>query len=65
MTDFLGNNLTVGDEVVFMQLGYRNLKKGKIKSMTERGTLIISHERFNVGGTETKQDCSQVIKINS
>ena len=58
--DFLGKELNVGDDVV--QLSYRNLLKGTIKKITPK-TLIISHERTNVGGTETKQFHDQVIKI--
>jgi len=60
--DFLGKELNVGDDVVFVQLSYRNLLKGTIKKITPK-TLIISHERTNVGGTETKQFHDQVIKI--
>ena len=60
--DFLGKELNVGDDVVFVQLSYRNLLKGTIKKITPK-TVIISHERTNVGGTETKQFHNQVIKI--
>ncbi len=41
--DFLGNELSVGDTVVFVQLGYRNLLKGKIKSLTARTAAITQH----------------------
>ena len=34
MKDFLGNELKVGDEVVFTQLNYRSLKRAKIIKIT-------------------------------
>lgn len=61
--DFLGQELQVGDEIVFVQLGYRNLFKGKIASMTPK-TLMIEHDRTNVGSTSTKQFHDQVVKIS-
>jgi len=63
MKDFLGNDLYVGDEVAFVQLGYRNLLRGRIKRITEK-TILISHEMTNTCSTETKQTPSQVIKIS-
>ena len=58
--DFLGNEINVEDEVVFIQKSYRELKIGKIISITEK-TLLIEHEKFNRGGTTTKQFHNQVI----
>jgi len=64
MKDFLGNKLSVGDKVVFMQLNYRNLMKGTISKISESGkTVYIKHEKTNVCSTETKQPINQVIKI--
>lgn len=62
MKDFLGRDLKVGDEVVFVQLDYRNLLKGKIKSMTAK-TILIGHAKTNVCSKETKQTPAQVVKI--
>jgi hypothetical protein len=62
MKDFLGNYIDIGDEVVFVQLGYRNLLKGKIVKKTAK-TILISHEMTNTCGTETKQYPYQVIKV--
>jgi len=62
--DFLNKNIYVGDSVVFMQIGYRNLLKGTVKSKTQK-TVFISHERTNVGQVVTKQRSSQVYKINT
>lgn len=60
--DFLGQELNIGDEVVFIQLGYRNLLRGKIKKITEK-TVLIEHKKTNTYSTETKQFPSQVVKI--
>ena len=62
MRDFIGRELRVWDEVVFVQLGYRNLLKGTIVSMTAK-TIMIQHEKTNVGSTQTKQFPRQVVKI--
>lgn len=61
-TDFLGNELNIGDEVVFMQIGYRGLMKGFIISMSNK-KAIISHEKTNVCKTEAIQFFDQIIKI--
>jgi hypothetical protein len=62
MKDFLGNELKIGDEVVFVQLHYRNLLRGTIKNMTAK-TILISHKATNNYQMETKQSPDQVIKI--
>lgn len=59
--DFFNVELNIGDTVAFMQKNYRTLKVGTIKKITEK-MVFIEHERFNVGGTETKQEHNQVIK---
>ncbi len=58
--DFFGNDIVEGSTVAFMQKGYRNLVTGVVKKITAK-TVLIEHERFNVGGTETKQFHDQVI----
>ena len=60
-TDFLGNELEIGDEVVFTQLGYRNLIKGTIKSISPK-TCIISHKAIQ-NRTESKQFHRQIVKV--
>ena len=60
--DFLGNELNVGDEVVFMQLKYRNLMKGTIKHMSPK-TALIEHKMTNTCSTESKQFYKQMVKI--
>lgn len=62
-TDFFGKPLYIGDEVAFMQLGYRNFIKGKISKLTPQKATI-EHERQNVGGPKTVQFFYQLIKIN-
>ena len=51
-----------GDEVVFMQVGYRGLKRGTISNISNQ-KVMISHERFNIGGIRSQQFHNQVIKI--
>lgn len=60
--DYLGNDLFVGDEVVFMQIRYRGLMKGVIKSLSPK-KAVIAPERTNVGGTESIQFHDQIVKI--
>lgn len=62
MRDFLDRELNVGDTVVFVQLGYRNLLVGTIARMTPK-TILIAHDETNVCSRETKQFPSQVVKI--
>lgn len=59
--DFLGNELQIGDKVVFMQLNYRALMAGYIVSMAPKSCLI-SHEPTNTGKKESRQSYSQLIK---
>jgi len=61
--DFLGNDINVGDEVVFVELGYRNLLRGQIIRISHK-TCIISHKMTNTGRTESKQLHNQVVKIH-
>ena len=60
--DVFGSLLEVGDDVVFMQIGYRTFLKGKIKSLTEKSALI-QHEKTNTGSTESRQKFNQIFKI--
>lgn len=59
MNDFLGNELNVGDTVAFMQIGYRQLKRGEIVKLNEKKATI-KPER---GNDNTYQFYSQIIKI--
>jgi len=58
--DFFNNEINVGNTVAFMQTGYRQLKTGIVKRITDK-MVFIEHEKFNVGGTETKQEHNQII----
>lgn len=60
--DFLGNEITIGCAVVFVQLDYRNLLKGTVKQITPK-TILIKHQKTNTGQTETKQFHNQVVVI--
>lgn len=57
--DFFGNELNVGDTVAFMQTGYRQMMIGVVEKITN-STLIIQHEKTNIGKTSTKQTSDQV-----
>ena len=59
--DYLGNDLYVGDEVVFMQIDYRDFMVGTLMSGgAQKGTII--HEKTNRGRTTSVQYYSQMIK---
>ena len=58
--DYFRNEIKIGDTVAFMQIGYRCLMTGVVKSIS-RTELRISHEPTNVGQTQTKQSHNQVI----
>ncbi len=56
--DFLGKELKVGDEVVCIELDYRNLIKCKIISLTPKMANVRAEE-----GYEFKQFHEQMIKV--
>lgn len=64
MKDFLKRDLEVGDTVVFTQLGYRDLRKGRITRMTAQMVFL---EQLLPNGTragrEIKQKPEQLIKV--
>lgn len=62
--DFLGQNIALGDVVVFIQLGYRNLLTGVVTKITDK-TLMIAHEKTNTCSKETKQFHNQVVVIKN
>lgn len=59
--DYIGQELKVGDKVVFMQVKYRGLLTGTIISMTNQ-TAVIEHKKTNLGNTTTRQYYSQIVK---
>lgn len=58
--DFLGNTLNVGDEVVYADLKYRELKRSKIIKMTDKTVFL---EYSHSWRDSIKQSPSQLIKI--
>lgn len=58
--DYLGNLLHVGDSVVFMEINYRNFKKGKIISISAKKVSIFDESRYD---NKSSQFHKQVIKI--
>jgi hypothetical protein len=67
MKDFLGNQLEVGDEVVFIVPGYRELTRGIITKFTKCFVFIEKHNpnQIRAAWQETiKQTPEQLVKIN-
>ncbi len=60
--DYIGNTLKIGDTVVFMQIGYRGLMKGKIISMSDQKAKI-THAATNTCRIESIQFYNQMIKL--
>jgi len=60
--DFLGKVLKVGDEVVFMQIRYRNLMRGTILKMNEKKATI-EHLTTNTYKTKSIQFYNQIIRV--
>lgn len=49
MRDYLGNELKVGDKVIFMQINYRCFTRGEILKLGEKkATLLNSSGRKNI-----------------
>ena len=63
MKDYLGNELRVGDTVVFAQIGYRNLMKGVVVNLSNKKAKI-THERTNTGKTHSIQFHNQMIVVS-
>ena len=60
--DYLDNILNIGDNVVFMQIGYRGLMKGTIVSMSNKKATLF-HKQTNTCKTKSIQFYDQMIKI--
>lgn len=69
MKDFLGNELSVGDPVVFIVPGYRELSKGFIVRLTPQMAFISrdkTHGQTRATWQDTiKQFHNQIVKITS
>ena len=61
--DYLGAEINVGDTVVFVQLGYRNLLTGVVVGITPK-TVNIKHPMTNTCSTDTRQFHNQVIVVS-
>ena len=62
MKDYLNNNVKIGDAVVFVEIDYRGLMKGKVIRITKR-KVVIAHEETNALRTQSIQLHNRVIKI--
>ncbi len=47
MKDFLGKELEVGDSVIYIEPGYKNLTKGKILKITDKRVRITDYHDRN------------------
>lgn len=65
MKDFLGKELSVGDEVVWIHPGYREYDKAKVLRFTKCYVIIERIRKYHDGQTteEVKQKSEQLIKI--
>ncbi|MCK9576038.1 MAG: hypothetical protein WC979_00560 [Candidatus Pacearchaeota archaeon] len=62
--DYLGKEISVGDTVIAVLLGYREFRKCIVKSMTEKQLkLSIIRSDGEIDTKEFKQTYAQVIKI--
>lgn len=61
MKDFFGTELNVGDDVAYMEIGYRSLQVGKIASFTKTGVQIIP-SRLHYNEEKVFQRYIQIIK---
>ena len=59
--DFVGNDLTIGTKVIYMQVGYRNFKVGVIVSMGDKKGSIMPCD----GKYKTIQFYNQMIRTNN
>lgn len=60
--DFLGNVLTVGDEVVFMRIGCRSLAIGKILKLNDFKATIEWEHPYNKRLSKAWQEYNQILK---
>jgi hypothetical protein len=63
MKDLLGNELNIGDGVVFIQQGYRNYLRGIVVAFTPKFVRVSYAQGDDVN--EILQHASQLIKIPS
>lgn len=60
MKDFLGKELSIGDEVVAIRLRYKALDKGKVVRFTDKMVILECEKHFR----ELKQFPQQIVKIS-
>jgi len=63
--DFLGNELTIGDQVIYMERGYRELDIGTIVKLTKCKVMV--QPRITTTGWQRSvltQDKKNVVKIS-
>ena len=63
MQDFLGNDLNIGDEVVFMDLSYLNLRRARIIAFTPEQIQIEYKDFYSVSLKTSIQFPDQIVKV--
>ena len=63
MKDFLGEDLSIGDTVVMIRPGYRELVKAKIERFTKHYVFLKYIPHFSNIEDEIKQTPNQMIRI--
>lgn len=61
MTDFLGNDIQVGDKVACIELGYKNLMFGEVVKLTPKA-MRVKYKKWGQEETVLRYS-DQVIKI--
>lgn len=61
--DFLGNEIKVGDKVVYMRLGYRDFTKGYIMRITNKCVFLSDSNGSLIHDYWTSKFHEQVVKV--
>lgn len=61
--DFLGQEVNVGDSVIFIEVNYGNFMKGKVKTLSPQ--LAIIDTSSNGSRQETRQRYNQIINLTA
>ncbi|HEY0623165.1 hypothetical protein [Sphingomonas sp.] len=63
MNDFFGRPLAIGDQVAFIETGYRNFKKATVADMTPQKVRLIFRSQYAHRADEsTMRFPSEVVK---
>jgi hypothetical protein len=62
--DFLGYQICLGDDVVFIEQGYRNLMRGKIIAVNSKKATIQLENRYDTR-KKTQRFYSDLLKVRT